>query len=142
MYLSIDVGNSTGIAYLDEHGFDTMHVEYSDLLSYYYLMYDIIQKYLPDVVGYSYTYMPSRPKSTQSLHFKMAIVELICAKQKIKCVSFPDSTCKKAVIGKGNASKEEVKEWAKKLHNAEIDDKTTQDEFDSMMFAEYMRITL
>ena len=137
-YMGIDVGNSTGICYLDEHGFDTIQLTYTNLLGYYHLVYDVVQRYCPDVVGYSMTYMPSRPKSTQSLHFKMAVVELVCAKLKIKCVSFPDSTCKKVVVGKGNAKKEDVMAWAQKKNSAEM----VQDEADAMMFCEYMRLTL
>jgi len=123
--LGIDVGKTSGWYFDGESG----EMSFLTLEKYYQDIMHLVDLYKPEMVVSA---RPTRMYNVIVFQTKLlAIIELICEKKNIKHnLRLIDSSCKKKVIGKGNAKKPEIMEWA---------GVGSEHEADAKMFVEYIK---
>ena len=126
--LAIDVGKTGGWYFSDE---ENGEIHFTSLADYEKTIKNLIDLYKPEIVVSA---RPTRFYRAIVNHSRMlAIVELVCEKKGVQChTNLIDSTCKKIVLGKGNAKKPDIIKWA---------GEESEHVADAKMFTEYAKIT-
>ena len=122
--LGVDVGRNTGFYFSDDDFCNgsiklknyklckdnNSPASFPSMLSYYKLITSLCDLLLPEeiVVG-----VPTMYHNTIARHSEqIGILQLICEQRSICMHRVTDSACKKEVIGKGNADKPMIIQWA------------------------------
>lgn len=131
--LTIDVGNKMGWCFYDATGTEIGMYKLTTLGAFETFVKEKIDLYKPDVIASARPTMYPQVIAKQSK--LLAIIELRAEKRNIPFMELIDCTCKKVVIGKGNAKKPEIVAWAKGV----TDEDLSEDEADAVMFAYYVK---
>lgn len=110
--VGIDVGRTTGIAV--KHGdiyIEATTLSFKSLKVYHDTIYETLSKNAPSLIVCAY---PTRFYRVIKFHSALlAIIELCAEVLNIPYIEFQDAHCKKVVIGKGNAKKQDIMEYFK-----------------------------
>lgn len=130
--LSIDLGKTCGIAIsIDGEIEDTEEYKFNGLLDLHTLVREKCNLWEPDVILIPY---PTHHYYVIMSHAKMmGVIEMEAEKRNITVIEVQDSTCKKTVLGKGNAKKEDIANYYKKIHP----DIKSEHILDSVMFIDW-----
>lgn len=129
LILSIDIGTTSGIVFysnqLGKESGQQLTVGHNLAFFYKYLK-ELCHMWKPNLIVVP---KPTRFYNTILLHGKfIGVVELIAQQREIPIVFVIDSSCKKLVLGKGKATKQEI---------IERYDTNNEHIADATMFAEY-----
>lgn len=110
--ISIDLGKNMGIAVGTESGIQIIEdYKFVGYNKFFNKVAETVDLWNADLILIPY---PTRFYRVIMAHAKlMGIVELIADRRSIQVIEVQDKTCKKLVIGKGNAAKEDIKEYYK-----------------------------
>lgn len=104
--LAFDVGKHGGMAFKDDLSEEVHKFDFLSLWAYYMAVLDAIDLYKPDIVTCAY---PTRFYRVIVFQSKLAaIIELACERRGIEFTEVQDKQAKKAIIGNGNAKKDEI----------------------------------
>ena len=133
--LAIDVGRTSGFAFLDGEYLETGELKLQSLDQYFKFVKDLILKYKPDAVCSA---RPTRFARVIAFQSKLlAIVELTTERAELPIFELIDSECKLAVLGKGVIPKEHIIDYVSKKYNISA---LSEHESDAVMFAEFVQI--
>jgi len=133
--LAIDVSKQTGWAFMDGDYVEVGTFQFVSLDAYYKIISELVLKWKPECI---ISARPTRHVRVVAFQSKLlAIVELIAERNEIYFYEAIDSECKKAVLGKGKAPKEEIIKWASDSFGLKD---LTQDPADAVMFAEFVKL--
>ncbi len=134
--LSIDIGAMCGVAvsinnkieYTEEHKFTT-------LLDLHTFVKELVLRWRPDIILAPY---PTRFYNTILKHGKMlGVIEVIAEQREILVIEVQDATCKKAVLGKGNAKKPDILKHYTSTGIIEEIGTTSEHILDAILFTDY-----
>lgn len=136
--LSIDIGSIFGVGVHDgEKIIYTEEWEYKTLLELFTYTKELIFRWKPSVILIPY---PTRYYNVLQKHFKMiGVIECVAEYRDILTIECNDATCKKAVLGKGNAKKADILSHYTK--NGMVEEIGTDSEhvLDAVMFIDWYR---
>ena len=113
--LSIDLGKVCGVAVHTSEGIEyTEEYAFVDLMQLQAFAKHLIHKWRPSLVLIPY---PTRFYRVILQHAKMmGVIESVAIQFDTLVIEVQDSTCKKVVLGKGNAKKPDIAKHYKKIH--------------------------
>jgi len=119
--LSIDIGSTCGIAISTSLGIEyAKEYKFTSLKNLLRDMRELVDTWRPDMV---LAPIPTRRYETIFKHGKMlGIIKLICEMKDIIYIQVVDSHCKKVVIGKGDAKKEDIERHYPEYNSGHIRD--------------------
>ena len=129
--LSIDLGKTCGVAVVTEQGLEfSEDYNFKTLLQLQTYTKGLLSLWRPDVVLIPY---PTRFYRVILAHAKMmGVIEAAAEYRDTLVIEVQDSTCKKVVIGKGNAKKEDIAEHYKDKYPD-----LSEHQKDAVMFVEW-----
>lgn len=132
--LTFDVGKKGAWCFKDGDYEITGRISFASLAEYLKIVKELVDLHKPQLICAA---RPTRFPKVIANHSKMlAMIELAAELREIRYYEVIDSECKKSVLGKGNAQKEQVMAWSK-AKGFDI----TEDESDALMFANHAHIT-
>jgi crossover junction endodeoxyribonuclease RuvC len=100
----------------------------------YSVLNDEVNKYKPDVFCIETAFYGKNVQSAMKIGYVRGVAMLVASMNNILCVEYSPREIKKAVVGKGSASKEQVQYMIKNLLNLEIE-RIKFDETDALAVA-------
>lgn len=130
--LSLDLGKDCGIAVRTNQGIEfTEEYKFKNFSQLQTYVKHLIMLWKPDLVLCPY---PTRFYNTILKHGKMlGVICAVCELRDIPLIEVQDKSCKKLVIGKGNAKKKDIAEYYKEYYQ-DID---SEHIFDAIMFIDW-----
>jgi Holliday junction resolvasome RuvABC endonuclease subunit len=114
--LALDLGTTTGWAYLDNQGVESGHWTSKTYAPWGAQLIEVLSLYKPDIIVCSQTNSFGHFNATKKMYMLYGVVCLLAERCEYPVVEFNDSSARKAVFGSGKLKKVEAHAKLNELH--------------------------